>query len=99
MAPRKNTTKTVEKVRDDFVYTVDDREIRLPSLANLKPGIVRKVRRLGEVDAMFTMMEMTLDEDALALVDDMESEVFEDMCDKWRKHSGIDLGESSASRR
>ncbi|MFI5781103.1 hypothetical protein [Nocardia sp. NPDC051570] len=81
-------------VRDDFVRTVDGVEIRLPSLAYLKPGLIRRIRRLNDTDAICTLLESTLDPVALAAVDDMDPADFQQLMNEWRVHSGVDLGES-----
>ncbi|MCM6777273.1 hypothetical protein NDR87_27680 [Nocardia sp. CDC159] len=69
-------------------------EIRLPSLAYLKPGLIRRIRRLSDTDAICTLLELTLDPAALAAVDDMDPGDFQQLMNEWRTHSGVDLGES-----
>ena len=86
--------KNPEKVKDDFVTKVGETEVRLPSLTYLKPGLIRKIRRLGDVDAMYTLMELTLDEATLEVIDDMDPDEYAEMLDAWREHSGVSLGES-----
>lgn len=81
-------------VREPFVYPIGDQTITLPSLSWMKPGVVRKLRHLGEVDMMYTLFEMHLPPDELELLDDMEPDEFEKFTDMWREHSGVDLGES-----
>lgn len=81
------------KVRDDFVTTIDGTEIRLPSMSFMKPGLVRKIRRLTDIDAIYTLLEELLDDKALAAVDDMDPLDFEQFMKDWRQHSGISLGE------
>lgn len=90
--------KKDDRVKDDYVHTIgvgsDATEVRLPSLAYLKPGVIRRIRRLGDVDAMYTLMEMVLSTDALEAIDDMDPDDYEAMLDAWREHSGVTLGES-----
>ncbi|MFI1915932.1 hypothetical protein [Nocardia sp. NPDC020380] len=81
-------------VKDDFFYRVNGVEIQLPSLTYLKPGLVRRIRRLGDVDAMYTLLELSLTPEALAALDDMDPDGYHDMLEAWRAHSGISLGES-----
>ena len=98
MAPKKPKV-----VKDEFVHSIgegdDAIEIRLPSLSYLKPGLVRKIRRLGDVDAMYTLIEMSMTPEQQAVLDDMDPEDFDAMLELWREHSGLALGESSASTR
>ncbi|MFD7843996.1 hypothetical protein ACFV4K_13825 [Nocardia sp. NPDC059764] len=84
---------TPAKVKDDFSYPVNGVEIKLPSLSYLKPGLVRRIRRLGDVDAMYTLLELSLSPEALAALDDMDPDAYQEMMEAWRAHSGISLGE------
>jgi hypothetical protein len=81
-------------VKDDFVQQVNGVEIRLPSLSYLRPGLVRRIRRLGDVDAMYTLLELALTPAALAVLDDMTPDAYNELLEAWREHSGISLGES-----
>jgi len=82
-------------VREPFEYPLGRSKIVLPSLTWLKPGLLRKVRRLGGTDRLYTLLEELLDEKHLELVDDMEPDDFAEMCKQWNDHSkGVGLGES-----
>lgn len=82
------------KVRDDFVKDVDGTEVRLPSLSYLKPGLIRKIRNRSDIDAMYTLLEEALDEKTLKVLDDMDPDLYAELIDEWREHSGVSLGES-----
>jgi hypothetical protein len=86
--------KKGEKVKDDFVTELAGVEVRLPSLAFLRPGLVRQVRRMGQADAMFTLFELCLSKAALDEVDKLDADEFDDFCKEWNEHSGVSLGES-----
>ncbi|MGW2664146.1 hypothetical protein ACWCW7_24560 [Nocardia tengchongensis] len=88
------TITTPVSVKDNFTYAVNGVEIQLPSLTYLKPGLVRRIRRLGDVDAMYTLLELSLTPAALAALDDMDPDAYHEMLEAWRAHSGISLGES-----
>ncbi|WP_433597924.1 hypothetical protein ACQPXH_19225 [Nocardia sp. CA-135953] len=90
MAAKKATTP----VKDDFVEEIGGVEVRLPSLTYLKPGLIRKIRRLGETDAAYTLLELSLSEEGLAAVDEMDPVEFDELMGRWRDHSGVTLGES-----
>jgi hypothetical protein len=100
-APRPKAVKAVEpqdhsekKVKDPFHFTTKaGAEIVLPAFNSVKPGVVRKVRRLPPVDQFFTTLEMIVGEDVLELIDDLDSEEFEELQTEWFKHSGVDMGE------
>ncbi|MGM7646554.1 hypothetical protein ACSVDM_16765 [Nocardia sp. JW2] len=81
-------------VKDDFTYVVDGAEIVLPSLSYLKPGLVRRIRRLGDVDAMYTLLELSLTPEALVVLDEMDPDAYHQLLEAWRAHSGLSLGES-----
>lgn len=82
------------KVRDDYITEVDGVELRLPSLGYLKPGLIRKIRNLSDIDAMYTLLELALSAEALAVLDEMDPDAYGELIDAWRVHSGVSLGES-----
>lgn len=93
MPPRKNTV-TPDATSDDFTYTLaDGSTITVPPFNSVKPGLVRKIRKLSEVDQFFTVLETLADEDTIAVIDDMTHDEFEDFQAEWFKHAGVDLGE------
>lgn len=81
-------------VKDDFVTELDGVEIRLPSLSYMTPGIVRVIRNMSDIDQTFTILEKSLTAEAMAKVDTLDPEEFNDLLIAWRDHSGITLGES-----
>ncbi len=88
------SAKKTGKVKDDYVREIDGVEIRLPSLSYLKPGLIRRLRRLGEIDAMYTLIEEAVSPAALEVLDDMDPDDYEEFLGGWRDHSGVSLGES-----
>lgn len=76
---------------DTFKWTAPEGDtIELPSLRRLKAGTIRKYRKLGGDDYMFTLLEELLDEKTLARIDDLDASDFNEMCEKW----SAELGES-----
>lgn len=82
-----------KRVEDPFVYAIGDVTIELPSLTWISPAFVRRTRRLNQMDQQFTLIEEHLNADQLAAVDSLDPREFDEMCTKWKRHSGIDLGE------
>jgi len=82
---------------DVFEYTHNGRTFTLPPYKSIKSGTIRRLRKLPATDFAFTLLEELADEDALAVIDDMDTEEFEAMNRAWMEHSGITLGESSSS--
>ncbi|MFC4124937.1 hypothetical protein [Nocardia rhizosphaerae] len=83
-----------ERVTESWVTTIRDVEITLPSLSYLKPGLMRKIRGRSELDQFFMLLEMHLNEEQLAAIDDLDPDEFAEFTDSWREHSGVSLGES-----
>ncbi|MBP2211083.1 hypothetical protein JOJ87_001427 [Rhodococcus ruber] len=95
--PRKKTvaSKASASATGEFVYTAESGEtITLPAFKTIKPGLLRKVRKLEAGDQFFTILEAVADEDTLAVVDEMEMEEFTEFQRAWVESSGVDLGES-----
>ncbi|WP_037183833.1 hypothetical protein [Rhodococcoides fascians] len=133
-SPRKKATpSTPPEALGDFEFTTEDgTKIVLPPFKSVKPGVMRKIRKLDQADQFFTILETVLDnrrqaemdskrselvaareaagekdveisdrdvekelddDPTLDIVDDMETEEFQDFQRGWFKHSGIDLGE------
>lgn len=86
---------------EPFTYTTEGGiEITVASLA--KPfntaGELRKMRRATPLELAYYIIERDLEGEALDAVDEMTMEEFNDKFSRgWALHSGIDLGESSAS--
>ncbi|MBF6459802.1 hypothetical protein IU433_12220 [Nocardia puris] len=89
-----DTGSKSKRVKDPYIHKIGATEVSLPSLTYLKPGIVRRVRRMDNIDAMYTVMELLLDPDVLELIDEMDPEDYEELLAAWREHSGLSLGES-----
>jgi CRISPR/Cas system CSM-associated protein Csm2 small subunit len=94
VAKKNSATKDSKYVKEPFIFKTGTEEIVLPSLSYLKPGLVRKIRRMTDVDRMYTIFEEVLDEKELKLLDDLDPEEFEKLCDQWNEHSEANLGES-----
>ncbi|OZE92451.1 hypothetical protein CH298_02645 [Rhodococcoides fascians] len=133
-SPRKKSTPTTPpKALDDFTFTTEDgTKLVLPPFKSVKPGVMRKIRKLDQADQFFTILETVLanrrqaeidevrenviaareaagesdvevtdrevekqmePDPTLDIIDDMESEEFQDFQRAWFEHSGVDLGE------
>lgn len=84
-------------MNEKFHYTFKDEKITVPHLKNMPTGLLRKVRKLDNVDGAFTILEELVDEDTLQVIDRMPIEEFQRFQSEWEKASGTQLGESSAS--
>lgn len=71
-------------------------EIVLPHVKQLKGGLLRKYRKLDEIDMMFSILEDILNEDMLARLDDLDQGDLDDLFGAWQKAS-VSVGKSSGS--
>ena|SRR5690554_6166340 len=69
----------------------------LPRFGSWSAGLVRRVRKLSDVDATFTILEEVADEAALAAIDSMDLDEFNRLQQDWMEHGGVTLGESDSS--
>src|SRR5690606_5381085 len=97
-APRKQP-KDHKKPADEDVYEFEHNgeTYTLPPYKSIKPGLMRRVRKLTDMDATFTILEEIAPKDTLAALDDMTMERFDAVITGWLEHSGITPGESSSS--
>ncbi|EQM83424.1 hypothetical protein [Microbacterium maritypicum] len=82
---------------EKFHYVVGDTEIVLPKFEDIEVGVIRKIRRLSQIDQIFTLIEHYLDEGQLVAFDTLKRSELEDFSNAWRTGSSVTLGESSAS--
>lgn len=82
---------------DEFTFTHAGKTYRLPPFNRLKAGTVRKIRKLDDADATFTLLEKIADAKTLAAIDDMDIEELGDVMKAWKTHAGVSLGESDGS--
>jgi hypothetical protein len=68
----------------------------LPHIDKIKGGMIRKYRKLPEVDMMFSILEDICDDETLAKIDDLEQGDLNDLFLAWQK-AGANVGESSRS--
>lgn len=81
-----------------FTWTHPDDEsvtITLPEASAVPAGVWRRIRRMDEMDAMFTLLESVTDADGLAVLDTLTIEQLGTVFKEW--HGGVGLGESSGS--
>ena len=65
----------------------------LPRFGSWSAGLVRRVRKLSDVDASFTILEEVADPETLAVIDSMPLERFNELQQEWAEHAGVSLGE------
>ena len=80
-----------------FDYDAPAGHVSVPSLAKVKIGLLRKLRKLDEQELAFSMLESLCDEASLAVIDEMDADEFGEFMAAWQEFSGVSVGESSAS--
>lgn len=79
---------------DRFEFEHNGRTYSLPRFGTWPSGLVRRVRKLSDMDATFTILEEIADPDTLAAIDEMTLEQFNKFEKDWAAHAGVTLGES-----
>ena len=82
---------------EKFHHKVGTKEIVLPRFDNIPFGVIRKSRKLPQEDQFFFMIEELASEKDLAIIDTIGTKDIEKLIQAWQKHSGVTLGESTAS--
>lgn len=83
---------------DQFSYTTAQGEtITIPHVRNVAVGTMRRVRKLDQLDATFTILEELCDAGTMDVLDGMNLEEFRTFADAWDAASRVSVGESSAS--
>lgn len=82
-------------MNEKFHYPTKGGEIVVPHISKIKGGLLRKYRKLDEMDMVFSIIEELVDDDTLALIDDLEQGELEKFMAAWQ--TGVSVGESSGS--
>lgn len=82
---------------EEFHYTHNGQGFSLPYLGRVKAGLLRKIRKLSADDQLFTLLEEMGNDEALAVIDEMDGEEFGEFLTAWHEASGVTMGESQAS--
>ena len=95
MATARKTPQDHKKPGDEdgFEFEHDGRTHTLPRFGSWSAGLVRRVRKLADVDATFTILEHVADPEALAAIDSMSLDEFNQLQRDWADHAGVSLGE------
>lgn len=84
---------------EKFHHTLPDgHEIVLPRFENVPMGVIRKTRKLGQADQVFTLLELLLPEEEIeGHLDNLDRDQFNELMTAWKGASELGLGESTAS--
>jgi len=94
----KNTQGRKTPTEDDvFTFEWNGKTYTLPKFGNWPMGLFRRVRKLDDVDATFTILEAVASPEVLAVIDEMTPDEFGKVMSDWQAHAGVTLGESGSS--
>lgn len=82
---------------EQFHYTSTEGKITLPHFKHVPFGVVRKLRKEDDDEALFALFEQVADAKALKVLDKLGMEEVADLFAKWQEASKVTVGESSAS--
>lgn len=83
---------------ENFHYTAEDgTKLVLPKFSSVKSGIIRKLRKEGELEVLYGVLEAMADEATLAQTDELSAPELVKMFRAWQEDAGVTAGESSAS--
>lgn len=75
---------------DTFTFKgADGKSYELPRFGSWPSGVTRRLRKLPEPDATFTLLEEVASPEALAALDDVSQERFNEIISEWT--GGADL--------
>lgn len=79
---------------EKFHYEYCGKKFTLPKFDQLPFGVIRKLRKLPDEEQFFQMFELSADEKALAVIDQMGMKDIEKLVEAWQKDAGVTQGES-----
>src|SRR5690554_32376 len=97
MTAKKPQDRKKPAAEDAFEFEHDGKTYTLPKFGTWSAGLVRRVRKLPDVDATFTILEEVADPETLAAIDAMGLDEFNQLQQDWADHGGVTLGESDSS--
>jgi len=93
MTAKKTQDRKKLSTEDVFTFEHDGRTYTLPKFGSWSAGLMRRIRKLSDVDATFTILEEVADAETLAAIDSMSLDEFNELQQAWAEHAGVSLGE------
>lgn len=92
--PQDHKRSKAEMASEPFEFEHNGETFTLPPSSAIKAGMLRRFRKLDDLDVAFSIIEEVADEDALAALDDMDLARFNEVVSDWQEHIGVDAGKS-----
>lgn len=93
MTAKKPQDRKKPATEDVFTFEHDGKTYALPKFGSWSTGLMRRIRKLSDVDATFTVLEEVADAKTLAAIDSMSLDEFNALQKAWADHAGVTLGE------
>jgi len=97
MTAKKPQDRKKPSTEDVFTFEYEGNWYTLPKFRSWSAGLMRRIRKLSDVDATFTVLEEVADAKTLAAIDSMSLDEFNALQQAWVDHAGVSLGESGSS--
>lgn len=79
----------------DFTWTSPDgKQVTLPSLNSVPGGVLRKHRKLDELDFLFSVLEDVATDEQIAAVDEVGLGDLNEMFAAWQKNATVSVPQS-----
>lgn len=90
--PQDHKRPKAETVNEPFEFKHDGEVYTLPPASAIKAGMLRRFRKLDDLDIAFSLIEELAEPDALAALDDMPLEEFNQTLSDWQESIGATPG-------
>lgn len=81
-----------ETSTEPFTFDIAGEQHTLPPASAITAGMLRRFRKLEDLDAAFSILEEVAAEETLTALDALPLTEFNDILADWQKHIGIDAG-------
>lgn len=93
--PQDRQRPKAERQNEPFEWEHDGQLFTIPLASKIKAGIIRRAsKHASEVGQIFAIFEEIVDQDTLAIIDDMSLDELGEMFVAWQQHGGETVGES-----
>ena len=92
--PQDHKRPKAETASEPFSFEHNGESFTLPPASSIKAGMLRRFRKLDDLDVAFSILEEIADDEALAALDDMGIAEFNEVVSDWQSHIGVDPGKS-----
>ena len=92
--PQDRKRPKAETANQPFPFEHNGEAFTLPPASQMKAGMIRRFRKLDDLDMAFSILEEIASPEALEAMDDMALEDFNTVMADWQVHIGVTPGKS-----